>query len=147
MAVHAIVHNPDVNGGRPSPEAIDAINRYAASCYQQLESQVRGQFESGLRSAADYGVAGAIGGGLGLAGGSTGFEGVDPASYGQYGAIAGAAQGAASGFVNGQVTGSYSFAAARGECVNDFWSDEKDSRPEYRGTHPVTLLNGRSGSN
>lgn len=136
MAVTGIVQNPDINGGVPTPQAVDAINRYAASCQQQLEGVVRGSWESAARGAVDYGTGGAAGGAIG----STGFAGGDAGAY----AIYGGASGAINGAVNGRITGSYAASAARGECVNDFWSDVQNSNPAYAGTHPVTLFNGRS---
>lgn len=142
MAVIGVVQNPDFNNGVVPPEAYDQINRYAASCYQQLEGQARGRFESGIRGAIDNGVAGTIGGAIGLSTGSRAFEGVDPGSYGVYGAAAGGAQGAAGGYVNGQISGSYAMATARAACTDDFWSDRPSDL--FRGTHVVPLTNGRS---
>ena len=144
-ATTAWVQNPDFNNGVIPPEAYAAGQRYEASCYDQLRPQLRGPVRSGVAGAVDYGVAGAVGGATGLSGGAAaGFRGVDPGAYAAYGGIAGAAQGVTGGYVNGVIQGSTSLANARGECVNDFWSDGANER--FPGTHPVTVTFGTTGA-
>lgn len=134
LASVAIVHNPDFNGGRISPQAYDTIVRYGQSCDEQIGRWSPSATSNAAQGAVNYGIPGAAGAALG---GAAGFSG-DAGNYAAYGGPTAAFGGA----VNGLYTGSYSRNAAEGDCVRQFWGDVEDADPAFRGTHVVTMFSG-----
>ena len=140
MAQIAIVQNPDFNGGKISPKALEKIQEYSISCQRQIDAQLAGAGQSGVNGAVPYGAAGAVGTG---AGASAAFAGASFSQYAQYGGIAYLFAGG----INGLITGSYAMASAKGACTRDFWEDVVHSDPDFRGTHVVTVFAGKALGN
>lgn len=136
MAQIAIVQNPDFNGGKISPKALQKIQEYSISCQRQIDAQLAGSGQSGLNGAVPYGLAGL---GVGPAA-KAAFAGASESAYALYGGIAYVLPGA----VNGLITGSYAMASAKGTCTRDFWEDIVRIDPDFRGTHVVVVYAGKA---
>ena len=136
----AIVQNPDINGGRLTPKAVQKIAYYGDSCRKQVGAQIAGPVQSTVNGVVPYGIAGAVGVGLGA---SEAFAGAPFGAYAMYGGIA----TAASGGVNGLITGSYAMASAVGTCTRDFWDDVVHTDPAFAGTHVEVVYAGKAWGN
>lgn len=137
----AIVCNPDFNGGKCSPKAVKKILQYAMSCQQQIDTQLAGPGQSAAGGAVAYGAAG-LGTGVAAQAAFKGPGSVLLRPYAVYGALAYILPGA----VNGLVSGSYSMAAAKGDCTRQFWEDISKTDPDFRGTHVTIVYAGKTGS-
>lgn len=136
MAQIAIVQNPKINGGKLSPEAVRVIQELSMSCQQQVDGQLAGAAQSGIYGGVDYGITGL---GVGPAA-RVGFgKMASIVKYAGYGAIASILPGA----YNGLITGSYAMASAKGTCTDKFWTDVSKTRPEFAGTHVLTVFAGK----
>lgn len=131
-----ITQNPDFNGGKISPKALQKIQQYAISCQKQVEAQLAGPGQSGVNGAVPYGTAGL---GTGPAAGAAFGSAISMGAYAKYGAIAYLLPGA----VNGLVTGSYAMASAKGTCTRDFWEDIAKTDQDFRGTHITVAYAGK----
>ena len=131
----AIVQNPDINGGKISPQALKKIEQFSISCQEQIDGQLAGAAQSAANGAMPYGAAG-LGAGPAAAAAFSGAKAID---YAKYGGITYLFAGAA----NGLVTGSYAMASAKGTCTRDFWDDVSKNDPAFRGTHVEVVYAGK----
>ena len=133
----AIVQNPDINGGRLSPQAFMKIQEYNISCQHQVSPQLSGPVQSFVGSAVPYGAAGTVGTGVGAhaAFGAAATVG----TYGLYGGLTELGLGG----VNGIITGSYAMASAVGTCTRDFWDDVVHTSPLFAGAHVEVVYYGK----
>ncbi len=136
MAQIAIVCNPDFNGGKCSPKAVQKIQQYAISCQWQVDPQLAGGAQSAVNGAIPNGLGGT---GAGFAAKEAFGGAVRGIQYARYG-------GWASLFLGipyGATSGSYSMASAKGDCTRQFWEDVVKTDPDFRGTHIVIVYAGK----
>jgi hypothetical protein len=137
LAQLAIVQHPDVNGGIIPAGALQRIQELAISCQWQLDPQLAGIGQAMGGAASSYGAAGAVGTGAAAA---AAFPIVKAGEYFVYGGVAMLATGA----VNGAISGSYSSAAAKGDCVRQFWAIDQKKNPKFEGTFTVIVYYGKA---
>jgi hypothetical protein len=127
LAQIAIVQHPSVNGGIVPAGALQ----------WQLDPQLAGIGQAMGGAASSYGAAGAVGTGAAAA---AAFPIVKAGEYFVYGGVAMLATGA----VNGAISGSYSSAAAKGDCVRQFWAIDQKKNPKFEGTFTVVVYYGKA---
>lgn len=120
-------------------QALKLIQKAAIGCQWDIGPQLAGAWQSAASGGVTYAPAGS---GTGLAA-HLAFAGAKLSEYAIYGAGAYLLPGA----VNGLISGSYAFAAAKGDCVRTKWDEYKRETGKYKGIHVGIAYAGKNWGN